>query len=90
VVGKGKPVFLVGDFNERERAFCEVTGKLGMVAPRGGSHQGGDCNPPSGKVRIDWIFGTKDVEFSGYREDRSPLVKLITDHAVLRAKVRVS
>ncbi len=89
VVGKGQPVFLVGDFNERERAFCEVTGKLGMVAPRGGSHQGGDCNPPSGKVRIDWIFGTKDVEFSGYREDRSPLVKLITDHAVLRAKVRV-
>ena len=89
VVGKGQPVFLVGDFNERERAFCEVTGKLGMVAPRGGSHEGGNCNPPSGKVRIDWIFGTKGVEYSGYREDRSSLVKLMTDHAVLRVKVRV-
>ena len=89
VVGKSQPVFLVGDFNERQRAFCEVTGKLGLVAPRGGSHQGGDCRPPSGAVRVDWIFGTPDVEFSRYREDRSPLVKLMTDHAVLRAKVHV-
>ena len=30
------PIFLVGDFNERERAFCEITGELGLVAPRGG------------------------------------------------------
>ena len=89
IVGKGDPVFLIGDFNERQRAFCEVTGELGFVAPRGGSHNGGNCQPPSGMVRIDWIFGSRDVDYSGYTEDVSPLVKLITDHSVLRTKVSV-
>ncbi|MGH3345497.1 MAG: cutinase family protein, partial [Nocardioides sp.] len=89
VVGRGNPVFLVGDFNERHRAFCEVTGKLRLVAPRGGSHRGGDCNPPAGRLRVDWIFGSRSVEYSRYREDRSALVSLMTDHAVLRTRVRV-
>ena len=82
-------MFLVGDFNERQRAFCEVTGQLDFVAPRGGSHAGGTCKPPSGMVRIDWIFGSKNVDYSGYTEDVSPLVKLITDHSVLRTNVSV-
>ncbi|MGZ8744010.1 MAG: RCC1 domain-containing protein [Nocardioides sp.] len=90
VTGTGVPVFLVGDFNERQRAFCEVTGELDLVAPRGGSHEGGTCRPPSnGLVRIDWIFGSKDVDYSGYTEDKSSLVQLITDHAVLRTHVSV-
>ena len=89
VVGNGEPVFLIGDFNERHRAFCEVTGKLPLVAPRGGSHQGGDCNPPQGSLRVDWIFGSRDVDFGGYTEDKSPLVRLMTDHAVLRTRVTV-
>ncbi len=82
------PVFLIGDFNERDRVFCEVTGRLGFVAPRGGSGDGG-CQPPSGKVRVDWIFGSPDVSYSGYVEDRRPLVQRITDHAVLRARISV-
>ncbi len=90
VTGKGDPVFLIGDFNERQRAFCEVTGELDFVAPRGGSHDGGNCQPPSdGLVRIDWIFGSRNVDYSGYTEDVSPLVKLITDHSVLRTRVSV-
>ena len=90
IVGKGRPVLLVGDFNERGRVFCEVTRRLGMVAPRGGSTENGRCDPPSrGKVRVDWIFGTKDASYSRYREDRSPLVKRVTDHAVLRTRVSV-
>lgn len=89
VVGKGDPVFLVGDFNERQRAFCEVTGQLGFVAPRGGSHDGKRCQPPSGFMRVDWIFGSPDVDYSGYTEDRSALVEMITDHSVLRTKVSV-
>jgi endonuclease/exonuclease/phosphatase family metal-dependent hydrolase len=88
VVGRGDPVFLVGDFNERQRAFCEVTGKLGFVAPRGGSHTG-RCRPPQGFTRIDWIFGSDDVDYSHYREDKTPLARLITDHAVLRTRVSV-
>lgn len=90
VVGQGEPVLVVGDFNERQRAFCQMTGKLGLVAPRGGSYSGGTCHPPTGGfVRIDWIFGSKDASYSGYTEDKAPLVKLITDHAVLRTHVSV-
>lgn len=90
VVGQGSPVLLIGDFNERGRAFCEVVRRLDMVSPRGGSDDGRTCRPPSqGKVRVDWIFGTKDATYSRYREDRSPLVKRITDHAVLRTRVTV-
>ncbi|QZY30042.1 cutinase family protein [Nocardioides coralli] len=88
VVGGSDPVFLVGDFNERDRAFCEVTGKLGLVAPRGGSHDG-RCRPPSGFTRVDWIFGSPEATYSRYREDKSPLVRLMTDHAVLRTRVSV-
>lgn len=90
VVGRGEPVLVVGDFNERQRAFCEMAGKLDLVAPRGGSFSGGTCHPPSdGYVRIDWIFGSKDATYSAYTEDKSPLVKMITDHAVLRTHVSV-
>ena len=63
--------------------------KLGLVAARGGSYSGGKCYPPSGQLRVDWIYGSKDVTLARYREDRTPLVKLMTDHAVLRARVRV-
>lgn len=87
VVGKGAPVLLVGDFNERERVYCAVGDRLGMVAPRGGSVDGGGCNPPGGYSRVDWIFGTPDASYSRYVEDRSPLVKRVTDHAVLRTRV---
>ena len=90
VVGQGEPVLLIGDFNERGRVYCEVARRLDMVAPRGGSLTNGQCRPPSkGKVRVDWIFGTQDAAYSRYREDRSPLVKRITDHAVLRTHVSV-
>lgn len=88
-VGTGEPAFLIGDFNERHRAFCEVTGKLPFVAPRGGSHTGGECKPPQGSLRVDWIFGSRDLDYSRYSEDKTPLVRLITDHAVLRTRVSV-
>jgi alpha-tubulin suppressor-like RCC1 family protein/endonuclease/exonuclease/phosphatase family metal-dependent hydrolase len=89
VIGQGDPVFLIGDFNERHRVFCEVTGRLDFVAPRGGSNVDGTCKPPSGLNRVDWIFGSDDVRYSGYAEDRSTLVGRITDHAVLRTRVSV-
>lgn len=89
VVGHAEPVLVIGDFNERQRAFCQMTGKLDLVAPRGGSFSGGTCHPPDGFLRIDWIFGSKDATYSGYTEDKSPLVKMITDHAVLRTHVSV-
>lgn len=84
------PIFLVGDFNDHARAFCQVTDKVDLVAARGGNNNGRRCSPPSGRLRVDWIFGSHGPAFSRYTEDRSNLVQRITDHAVLETHVQVS
>jgi hypothetical protein len=38
---------------------------------------------------VDWIFGTRDVHFSGYTEDRSALVQRTTDHPVVFSNVHI-
>lgn len=83
----GIPVFILGDFNEHEDAFCRFTGQAGMQAANGGSHSGA-CRPPR-PMRVDWIFGTPDVQFSGFRMDTGPAVRRITDHAVITTQVTV-
>lgn len=83
----GIPVFIIGDFNEHEDAFCRFTGQAGLQAANGGSNDG-TCRPPR-PMRVDWIFGTRDVAFSGFRMDTSPLVRRITDHAVITTQVSV-
>ena len=82
----GVPVVLMGDFNEREEAFCRVTG-AGLVAANGGN-PGRPCSPPAG-AGIDWIFGTRDITFSDYLRLDSPLVDRVTDHPVIAATARV-
>ncbi|MDN4174972.1 endonuclease/exonuclease/phosphatase family protein [Nocardioides sp. SOB77] len=83
----GIPVFIIGDFNEHEDAFCRFTGQAGLVAANGGSNAGA-CRPPR-PMRVDWIFGTPDVGFSGFRMDTGPAVRRITDHAVITTQVTV-
>ncbi|MDN4162236.1 endonuclease/exonuclease/phosphatase family protein [Nocardioides abyssi] len=83
----GIPVFIMGDFNEHEDAFCRFTGEAGMRAANGGSNDGA-CRPPR-PMRVDWIFGTPEVQFSGFRMDTGPAVRRITDHAVITTQVTV-
>lgn len=66
----GYPVFLAGDFNEREEALRGMTGGGGVVA--------------AGVSGIDWIFGTSDVTFSGYVRDDSTRGR-ISDHPLVYA-----
>jgi hypothetical protein len=83
----GLPVFVTGDMNERAAYFCRFTSQAPMVAARGGSNNG-RCLP--GRPRaVDWIFGSQGVDFLDYREDRSPLVDITTDHPVIVARVRI-
>lgn len=84
----GIPVFLIGDFNEHEEAFCHFSANAGMIAANGGSNSGGSCRAPRPN-RVDWIFGTPDITFSGFRLDEGPEVRRITDHAVLTSTVSV-
>src|SRR3712207_8725505 len=73
LASRGIPVFLTGDMNEREEAFCDVTGRTSMVAAAGGTHDGA-CKPPK-NIGLDWIFSTPDVQLSEFRFQADDLVR---------------
>lgn len=83
----GLPVFVTGDMNEREEYFCRFTGRTPMVAARGGSNDG-RCQAAQPRA-VDWIFGSPDVTFTDYVEDRGRLVDITTDHPVIVARARI-
>ena len=84
----GVPVFLTGDMNERDEYFCALTAGTSMVAARGGSNGPAGCSSRSPRA-VDWVFGSAGVGFSGYTEDRGPLVDRTTDHPVVVARATV-
>lgn len=77
----GNPVVFTGDMNDKAAYFCALTGRAPMVAANGGSNSGG-CRPP-GNMKIDWIFGSNDISFTGYFADRSATVQKTSDHAMI-------
>lgn len=83
----GIPVFVMGDFNERDHTFCTITGQTDLLASNGGSNAG-SCQPP-GAMRVDWIFGSPDARMTGHVTDQGPAVRRITDHAVISTDVTV-
>lgn len=83
----GLPVFFIGDMNDKAEIFCVVTGQTDLYAPLGGSNDG-VCRPPKG-MRVDWIFGSSDVDFTSFKDDKSNTVRRITDHAVLLSRVTI-
>jgi len=85
--GSGDPVFITGDMNEKESYFCKFTAATGMVAANGGSNSG-SCSPPR-PSKIDWIFGSPAVQFSGYVADRSALVRRTADHPFIVGRALV-
>lgn len=82
----GTPVFLGGDFNERDRAFCTVLAQTDLESSAGGTHDGTTCSPPS-RSRIDWIFG--NGTFSAYSMAQTPLIRFATDHWIVATSVRL-
>ncbi len=78
------PVIIAGDFNERSEVYCPFLGSgllQSSAAPGAGA---GGCRTPGHTV--DWIFGTRDLTFSGETADRSTLGS-ISDHPLLTAGV---
>lgn len=84
----GTPVFFMGDLNEREKVFCKVVGQTDLSSPLGGRVTKDGCKPPK-NMRIDWLFGSKDVEFDGFSMYLSPLKRWVNDHMVPVSTVRV-
>ena len=83
----GVPVVVTGDMNEHERIFCALTAETSLVSPAGGSNDG-RCRPPS-HMRIDWLFGTPRMQWSGFRFAQDALLARVTDHTVPVATVTV-
>jgi len=82
------PVVVTGDMNDKPNFFCPFTAGTGMVAANGGSNVDGVCTlPPS--PRIDWVLGTPDVAFTGYRVLQDALVRKATDHPLISALVNL-
>jgi endonuclease/exonuclease/phosphatase family metal-dependent hydrolase len=78
----GLPVVLTGDMNEREKAFCPLTGKAPLKAARGGSHRDGRCRAHDPRY-VDWIFGSRKISFTKYVEDRGRMDRRTSDHPVV-------
>ncbi|MNR95187.1 Endonuclease/Exonuclease/phosphatase family protein [compost metagenome] len=80
----GIPVILTGDMNEKENYFQRMTREVDMNAAN---------ELPSGKlpkrVGIDWIFGTQDVTFKGYKRVGETVSEKISDHAMIVSKVKL-
>jgi hypothetical protein len=64
-----------------------MTAGAPMVAARGGSNTGG-CRAGNPRA-VDWIFGSQDVTFSNYFEDRGHLVDITTDHPVIVSRAHI-
>jgi endonuclease/exonuclease/phosphatase family metal-dependent hydrolase len=82
----GLPVFLTGDLNDRDEAFCPLMATGHVRTPAGGTHRAGRCDPPA-YGPVDWIFGTKGVTWAGFTIDRSTQELKISDHPLILADV---
>jgi len=87
--GHHKPVFVVGDMNEKAEWFCKVAGHTDVKAANGGHAGPRRCSPPKRRLRIDWLMGGRRIGFSHYREDDGRLVRRTSDHEFIHARVRV-
>ena len=84
----GYPVVVTGDMNEREEYLCRVATSAAMHSADGGYADGSGCHysPP---MQVDWIFGTPELDFSGYLADRGPYVSRTSDHPLVVADAAI-
>jgi endonuclease/exonuclease/phosphatase family metal-dependent hydrolase len=81
---EGLDVLLLGDFNDRRRAYCTFVTRLGMEAShRGGSGDG--CRPPR-EALVDWIFATDELDLRDHTSVGRTLAG-ISDHQLVVARV---
>lgn len=80
----GLPVIVTGDMNDKLKYYQQMTRGADMQA----ANEGKDGRPPA-KPGIDWIFGSKDVKFSGFQRDRGELVRKTSDHPMLVSRARL-
>jgi hypothetical protein len=82
------PVVFTGDMNDTRDFYCRITAKSPLRAANGGTRTARSCTmPPS--PQIDWITGTPDVVWSGYRQLRTAYIRKTTDHPLVWADATI-
>jgi endonuclease/exonuclease/phosphatase family metal-dependent hydrolase len=82
----GRPVFLTGDFNDRQAAFCPLTASKLTISPN--SIPSTSCAYPK-QWSIDWIFAAGQARFSQYARDAYPQNARISDHPIVQTRVHL-
>lgn len=83
----GLPIAVTGDMNEHGEIYCDLTSTTALVSASGGSNSG-RCLPPR-RMRVDWVFGTPDLGWSGFRFAVDAQVRRVTDHTIPVVEVTV-
>jgi hypothetical protein len=79
-------VFLTGDFNDREKAFCPMTAEKLTISPNSVPRM--TCVYPR-QSSIDWIFAAGQTRFSFYERNAYAQRANISDHPVVRARAHL-
>jgi len=83
----GLPVFITGDFNDREKAFCPMTaGKLTISA---NSIPSMTCALPR-TLWIDWVFAAGPARFTSWVKDNKPRDLRISDHPIIVTRAYIA
>jgi len=84
----GRPVFLTGDFNDREKAFCGITtGKLAITPD---SIPSMECAYPPKYYWVDWIFAAGQARFTTLSVDTSTKPRRISDHPLVVSRTHLA
>jgi endonuclease/exonuclease/phosphatase family metal-dependent hydrolase len=82
----GRPVFLTGDFNDREKAFCPLTASKLTISPNSVPRM--SCLYPK-QSSIDWIFAAGQARFSSYQRNTYAQRANISDHPVVQTRAHL-
>ncbi|HET6153291.1 MAG TPA: endonuclease/exonuclease/phosphatase family protein [Marmoricola sp.] len=78
----GLPVFLLGDFNDRAKAFCPITANKLTISAN--SIPSMTCAPPpTSDLWIDWVFAAGPARFTSWIKDWVSKDQNISDHPII-------
>jgi len=81
---QGHTVLFTGDMNAKRPFFCTATGS-GVLHSASGGSVGKPCRYPRANG-IDWVLGTRDVQFRNWRSDKTTRSRGISDHPIVVAR----
>jgi hypothetical protein len=84
----GTPMIVTGDMNDREPFACPFASGSGFHSADGVYSDAGGCHMVA-HTNVDWVFGSRTLDFSGFVTDRSSQTRRISDHPFVSARVTI-